>query len=208
MAGKPCSFVKKADNDSMPIVLSYCGVIDPDFKSQVWALFDKPAESIRLLYITTAIDGERGDKSWADAEYKSILALGIPEENIREYKISDEEIDLTDFDAIYVLGGNTFYLMNKIREFGFDKQIRNAIEKGVPYIGSSAGSIVLGTTLKPAEIYGDIPVADIQNYEGLGIVEGAIIPHMNQKSDKYNEWLRTWSGESYILYDGNGIIIK
>ncbi len=192
----------------MPIVLSSCGILDPDFKSQVLALFDKPIDSVKLLYITTAIDGERGDKSWANAEYKSILALGVLEENIREYKIGNEQIDLTAFDAIYVLGGNTFYLMNKIREFGFDKQIRNAIGKGIPYIGSSAGSIVLGTTLKPAKIYGDIPVTDRQDYEGLGIVGGAIIPHMNKKSDEYNEWLKTWSGKSYILYDGNGIIIK
>ena len=193
--------------DNMSIVLSSCGILDPDFKSKVLALFDKPVGSIKLLYITTAIDGERGDKSWADAEYKSILALGILEENIREYKISNKRIDLTAFDAIYVLGGNTFYLMNKIRKFGFDEQIRNAIEKGILYIGSSAGSIVLGTTLKPAEIYGDIPIVDKQDYEGLGIADGAIIPHMNQKSDKYNEWLKTWGGKSYILYDGSGIII-
>ena len=192
----------------MPIVLSSCGVREPDFKNKVLALFDKPVESIKLLYITTAVDGERGDKSWVDTEYRSILALGIPEENIYEHKISSEKIDLAAFDAIYVLGGNTFYLMNKIREFGFDKQIKDAIENGIPYIGSSAGSIILGTTLKPAEIYGDIPIVDKQNYEGLGIVDGAIIPHMNQKSDEYKAWLDTWDGKSYILYDGDGIIIK
>lgn len=192
----------------MPIVLSSCGVREPDFKNKVLALFDKPVESIKLLYITTAVDGERGDKSWVDTEYRSILALGIPEENIYEYKISSEKIDLAAFDAIYVLGGNTFYLMNKIREFGFDKQIKKAIKSGTPYIGSSAGSIVLGTTLKPAEIYGDIPIVDKQNYEGLGIVDGAIIPHMNQKSAEYEAWLETWNGKSYILYDGDGIIIK
>lgn len=50
----------------MPIVLSSCGIIKPDFKNKVLALFNKPAESIKLLYITTAIDGERGDKSWVD----------------------------------------------------------------------------------------------------------------------------------------------
>lgn len=192
----------------MPIILSSCGIIKPDFKGKVLALFNKPAGSIKLLYITTAIDGERGDKSWADAEYKSILALGISEENIHEYKIGNGQINLTAFDAIYVLGGNTFYLINKIREFGFDKQIKNAIKSGIPYIGSSAGSIILGTTLKPAEVYGDIPIADKQNYEGLGIIDGVIIPHMNQKSDEYNTWLKTWDGKSYILYDGDGIIIK
>ena len=199
---------KKVYNINMPVVLSSCGVIKQDFKNKVLALFNKPAESVKLLYITTAADGETGDKSWVDAEYKSILALGILEDNIREYKISNERVDLTAFDAIYVLGGNAFYLMNKILEFGFDKQIKDAIERGIPYIGSSAGSIVLGTTLKPAEVFGDIPISDKQNYEGLSIVDGVIIPHMNKKSDKYKAWLNTWDGKSYILYDGDGIIIK
>ena len=154
------------------------------------------------------MDGEKCDKSWADAEYRTILKLGIQEDNIREYKISAEQIDLTTFDAIYVLGGNTFYLINKIREFGFDKQIKDAIKKGITYIGSSAGSIILGTTLKPAEIFGDTPIGNKQDYAGLGIIKGVIIPHMNKRSDQYEAWLKTWNGESYILYDGDGIIIK
>ena len=40
----------------------------------------------------------------------------------------------------------------------------------------------MGTTLELAEVYGDIPIADKQNYEGLGIIDGATIPHMNKKA--------------------------
>ena len=204
------SFADSFYYNNMTIVLTSCGIREPEFKAKVLALFDKPIRSVKLLYITTAIDGEKegSDKSWADAEYESILALGIPEENIREYKIGREQVSLTDYDAVYVLGGNTFYLMDKIREFGFDEQIKKAIRCGTIYIGSSAGSIVLGTTLKPAEVFGDVPTSDNQKYEGLGIIDGAIIPHMNQKGEKYNEWLKTWGGKSYILYDGEGIVFE
>ena len=66
----------------------------------------------------------------------------------------------------------------------------------------------MGTTLEPAEIYGDIPTINKQDYKGLGIIDGAIIPHMNQKSDEYNAWLKKWDGKSYILYDGEGIKIQ
>ena len=97
--------------------------------------------------------------------------------------------------------------MDKIFKTSFDKQLKEAIKAGVLYIGSSAGSIILGTTLQPAEIFGDEPVTDKPDYRGLGIIDGAIIPHMNQKTDAYNAWLDTWNGKTYILYDGDGIII-
>ena len=171
------------------------------------ALFSKPIEEIKLLYITTALDGEEGDLSWADAEYKTILDLGIPEENIYEYKIGNRGIDLSDYDAIYVLGGNTFYLMDKIREFKFEETIKDAIKNNIPYIGSSAGSIILGTTLKPAEIFGDIPTSESPSYEGLGIIDAAIIPHINKRKEAYEAWLKTWDKKSIILYDGDGVIL-
>ena len=97
--------------------------------------------------------------------------------------------------------------MDRILESGFDKQLKEAIKAGILYIGSSAGSIVLGTTLEPAEIFGDEPVTDEPDYHGLGIIDGAIIPHMNQKTDAYNAWLDSWNKKTYILYDGDGIII-
>ena len=66
----------------MPIVLTSCGVINEDFKEKFFALFSKPIEDLRMLYITTAADGESGDKSWVGEEYQRILALGFRPENI------------------------------------------------------------------------------------------------------------------------------
>ena len=122
----------------MPIVLTSCGVINEDFKERFFGLFGKPVEELRMLYITTAADGESGDKSWMGEEYQRILGLGFRPENIVEYKIGSSLDNLRDFDLIYMLGGNTFYLMKMIRESGFEAQLRDAIDAGVVYVGSSA----------------------------------------------------------------------
>ena len=49
---------------------------------------------------------------------------------------------LDGHDIIIVEGGNTFYLLKIIRESGFANIIKDLIEKGVVYVGSSAGSYI------------------------------------------------------------------
>jgi len=49
---------------------------------------------------------------------------------------------LDGHDIIMVEGGNTFYLLKIIRESGFANIIKDLIEKGVVYVGSSAGSYI------------------------------------------------------------------
>jgi dipeptidase E len=189
----------------MKIVLTSCGIINPELKEKFFKLVNKAPEQIKMLYITTAVDGEKGDLSWVDREYETILALGIREENITEYKIGAEAIDLKGYDVIYMMGGNTFYLMKKIRDYGFAESLREALEAGVVYVGSSAGSIILGASLKPAEIFGD--KMEGQGMDGLNIIDGVVVPHMNKRSEQYQAWLKTWDGKSYLLYDGDGILV-
>lgn len=46
---------------------------------------------------------------------------------------------IRDADAIYIPGGNTFYLLSKLYEYDLLDTIRDQVSKGKPYIGSSAG---------------------------------------------------------------------
>lgn len=130
------------------IVLTSCGITNQNLKEEFYKLLNKGIEKIKVLYITTAIDGEDdSDTSWIDKEYQTILNLGIKEENIKEYKM-DYDIDLSLYDMIYMMGGNTFYLLKRIRDTKFDIKLKEAIDKGLIYVGSSAGSIILGNTIE------------------------------------------------------------
>ena len=130
------------------IILTSCGIRNEDFKNKFYKIIPKEELSNKkVLYITTAIDGETdNDTDWIEEEYKTIIDLGIKEENITEYKIGDD-LNIDDYDIIYMMGGNTIYLLYMINKYNFKEVIEKALNKGIIYIGSSAGSQVMGTTI-------------------------------------------------------------
>ena len=186
------------------IILTSCGFIDEEFKNKFYKIIPKEElKNKKVLYITTAVDGEKDDnKEWVLKEYKTILDLGIDESNIIEFKIGNE-INIDDFDIIYMMGGNTIYLLDMIRKYNFDKVIKDFIGKGKIYIGSSAGSQILGTTIELNAIYEDNFV-NMTDFTALGIINGEVVPHANKKEELIKNANRD---DLILLYDGDGIII-
>ena len=182
------------------IVLTSCGIINEDFKNNFYEIVSNDRiDKARVLYITTASDGEDDDKSWMQAEYNTILDLGIKEENIIEYKIGNE-VNTLDYDIMYMMGGNTFYLMDVIRKTSFDKVIKSFIDSGKVYIGSSAGSEILGNSVDIALGYDENKV-NMTDFTGLKIIDGLIIPHCNRKEEFINNLRSKTNEKLYLLYD-------
>lgn len=77
-------------------------------------------------------------------------------------------------EALFVGGGNTFRLLKGLYDFDLLEPIRIAVEKGAPYIGSSAGAIVAGPSLRTTK---DMPVVQPSSFASLGIVDFQISPH-------------------------------
>ena len=189
------------------IVLTSCGIRKESFKNRFYEIVSKEElNNKKVLYITTASDGEDDDdKTWMDEEYKTILDLGINESNIIEYKIGND-ININDFDIIYMMGGNTFYLLDIIRKTGFDKVIGDFINKGKIYIGSSAGSEILGNSVDIALGYDENKV-NMKDFTGLKIVDALIVPHANRKEEYIKELKNKTKDNIISLYDGDGIIL-
>ena len=190
------------------IILTSCGIVNDEFKNGFYNIVNKDKlRDMKVLYITTASDGEPDDdKSWMDTEFNTILDLGILQDNITEYKIGMDNINLDNFDIIYMMGGNTFYLLDVIRKTNFDEKIRNFINSGKIYIGSSAGSEILGNSISVALGFDENNVNMI-DFTGLKIVNGLIVPHCNRKKEFIDNLENTTTEELYLLYDGDGMII-
>lgn len=113
--------------------------------------FSKPLDQIKIAYITTASGGV-DDKTYIARHKQKMLDQGYDFEEI-DIKGKDEkelyEV-LKNKDAVYVDGGNTFYLLKYVRESGFDMVIKDLIGQGIVYIGSSAGAYIACPTIEMA----------------------------------------------------------
>jgi dipeptidase E len=76
--------------------------------------------------------------------------------------------------ALFVGGGNTFRLLREIQERELVEPIRRAVGSGIPYVGSSAGSIVAGPTLSTTK---DMPIVEPRSFAALRLVPFQISPH-------------------------------
>lgn len=137
------------------------------------------AKANKLVFITTAADIEKGDKTWLDDDRRSLVNAGF---NVTDYTIvgkSYEQLDkdLRDYDFIYLSGGNTFYLIRQSEETGFSKLVRELVlNKGKIYIGTSAGSIIAGPKC-PDYLLSKKEAEQGEKTEGYGFVNFTILPH-------------------------------
>lgn len=77
-------------------------------------------------------------------------------------------------DAIFIGGGNTFRLLYRLYQHRLLEPIREAVLGGKPFLGSSAGSIVAGPTIKTTK---DMPVLEPESFDCFGFVDYQISPH-------------------------------
>jgi len=143
----------------------------------------------KLLFIDTAAEGEPSDdKQWLVDDHQALVDIGF---KVSDYTLTgktQEEIKktLNEAEVIFVSGGNTFYLLEKIQLSKSAKLFAEEIAKGKVYIGSSAGSVIAGpdiSLVKRLDIENRAP--NLKGYQGLGLVDFTVLPHWG--SDYFRE---------------------
>ena len=122
----------------------------------------------------------------------------------------DVEKEVKKADVIYIRGGNTFYLLEHMRQSGFADVLQNYFQNGV-YIGSSAGSCVLSPDIGYSAALDDPGKASLADYKGLGLVDFNFIPHANKP--RYQEFLtssynQTHPEKTMVLADHQALLIE
>ncbi|MFD2564540.1 dipeptidase PepE [Aquimarina rubra] len=76
--------------------------------------------------------------------------------------------------GIFTGGGNTFLLVDQLYRNKVLQPLKNAIELGTPYLGTSAGSNICGLTMQTTN---DMPIVQPPSYKTLGIMPFNINAH-------------------------------
>jgi dipeptidase E len=70
-------------------------------------------------------------------------------------------------EAIFIGGGNTFRLLKNLYEHRLLEVLRARVEAGMPYVGSSAGSVVSCPTIRTTN---DMPIVEPPSLTALGVI--------------------------------------
>ncbi len=168
------------------------------FFAQNPTILGKPFSSYKIAYITTAAKA----KVIEDRQY-----LKKTEEIFKDMRIDYTEIDiegknenelrtiLKGYEALYVQGGSTLYLMNAIRTSGFEKVVRELLDTGVAYIGASAGAMVCSPTIevstwKHPEKFNDVSEDELK---GMNLVPFLVFVHY---TPEYHTIIEKHNGQS------------
>lgn len=108
-------------------------------------------------------------------------------EALQEVKISVNGIEsfenlkeaVANATAIFVGGGNTFYLLRMLQDNDLVEVIRNKVANGTPYVGWSAGSNIASPTICTTN---DMPIVEPRSFEALNLVPFQINPHYTENT--------------------------
>lgn len=180
-------------------------------KEEILKILPKPANEIKVAYIITASKSEE-DTSYVDKDRKIMIDVGFSIEEIDIRGKDEKELRemLKNKDIVYVQGGNTFYLLKYVKESGFDKVIKELIQKGLIYIGVSAGSYIACPTIEAALWKDqDKNIVGLEDLTAFNLVPFLLIVHY---IPKYKEVIKKGiSNSKYpvrILTDDQAILVR
>lgn len=132
-------------------------------------ILDFVGRRITVLFVPYAVHDRRAYTTKAQERFRE---MGLSLTSIHDVSNMPRAVD--EAEVIFVGGGNTFRLLKGLHDHDLLGPIRRRVAAGVPYIGSSAGSIVACPTLKTSK---DMPVVQPPSFEALGLVPFQISPH-------------------------------
>ncbi|NCD00879.1 hypothetical protein EOL94_02215 [bacterium] len=112
-------------------------------------------------------------------------------------------------NVIQIFGGNAFYLLKIIKETKFDLILNKLLEKGLSYVGCSAGSYIMCPTIEVASWKSDRNRHGLIDFSALNYVPFLIKCHFtDEKKDQIIEKAKDLKYLLRILRDDQCFVLK
>lgn len=198
----------------MKLILSSIG-IDEKVAKEIDSLFLKERRFVTIAVIVDAKKNKSAEEFSLSVvkNEKYITDLGFSDISyfsMEDYQPSEFIEKLSMFDIIYLLGGNTFILLNRMNTYHFGEVLKTLLGRDKLIIGQSAGSVVFSPSISVAgnDFAGDENIIGLKDYTALGVVPYTIFPHYQDTFNKEVQMLA--NKEPYAiraLRDGQALFI-
>ncbi|WP_158255787.1 Type 1 glutamine amidotransferase-like domain-containing protein [Amycolatopsis sp. BJA-103] len=156
-----------------------------------------------LAFVPTAATPYE-DRSFVERDRIALAGMGF---DVRDVPLEGKNVEtlrdeLAEVEVLFVAGGNSFYLLQEVKSSGFDVVLEELLDRGVPYIGASAGAILVGPDLRPVTTLDDPGAASALNdMTGLGLVNFVTLPHYGVENylPEYHSIIKRYQDELDLI---------
>jgi len=187
-------------------------------KSIADTLFDlvgKKPQDTSLVFIPTAANIEKGDKSWFINDLLNLKKQNFKSIDIADISAVDQKIwkpKLEETDVLFFEGGNTYHLMEWINKSGLASLLPELLKNKV-YVGLSAGSMITSKDLilRISKIAYEEDLDKTEDMPGLNFVDFYFLPHLNSpyfeklREDFIREAVQGIPEKIYVLDDNSAL---
>ena len=128
--------------------------------------------SKNILFIPYARPNGISHKVYTQLVSDTFNKINLSIVGIDNYDNPIENID--SCDGIFIGGGNSFLLLDKIQKYKLSEKITDKVNSGTPFLGTSAGSNICGITIGTTN---DMPIIHPSSLNSLNLVPFNINPH-------------------------------
>ena len=194
-------------NNSGTIFLTSTGLSSKNVYDKVKEIVDSKGFKKAVIITTASLDKE--NNQYSQLALSQLKSIGFNVADFYDFE-NDGLKDLSEYDVIYVCGGNTFKLMKFAKDMNFDKGIESLLKKDGAYIGVSAGNLIIGPSIKIAgEIHPDVNEVGLTDFNGFNIVDLIVFPHY---SSEFEEEIKSFETKNNIkverITNSQAILIK
>ncbi|MFN3941054.1 MAG: dipeptidase PepE [Flavobacterium sp.] len=126
----------------------------------------------QLLFIPFARPGGITHDAYTEKAAVFFQKMNIQVQGLHAFENPKEAI--LHAEAIFTGGGNTFVLVDQLHRLQLMPVIKQAVNQGTLYLGSSAGSNITGLTMQTTN---DMPIVYPSSFQTIGLVPFNLNPH-------------------------------
>lgn len=125
-----------------------------------------------IIFIPFARAGGLSHEEYTGKAASFFAGVNIRVKGLHEF--DDKGSAIKNAQGIFTGGGNTFLLVKQLHDAKLMEVLKSVIEKGTPYLGTSAGSNIGGINMCTTN---DMPIVYPPSFECIGLMPYNLNPH-------------------------------